>query len=132
MKLGRFHSKKLSWFALLGFALVQMGALTHLSLVGHDLDRSGHTVHTDKHQHPRDPAPEPVNSGDEHRSNCQVLHFLDHSAGLVVSAAPLWTLSWQALPSTQQWRRRVVRPAVRLYRLSPAQSPPRVQIPDLC
>ena len=90
--------KRWSWLALFGFAWMQFGLIAHLSLVGHDIDGQGRIVHS--FQHDDSSSQRHDNYADASRSSskrrpqspltsedCQVLHFIEHSSGLISAAS---------------------------------------------
>ena len=131
----RNNIKRWSWLTLFGFVWLQLGLASHLVLVAHDLDGHGRAYHSHKlnvvpgpdgarlhHSAPSTPQDKaPIAPAD----NCLVMHFMEHSAGLLASGAhvvfvqQLQQLFLSPDPGEQQ------QPQQKLFRLSPAQSPPR-------
>lgn len=131
--------KRWSWLALFGFAWVQLGLVAHLSLVAHDIDARGHTVHShqvhnrsaqrhDRHVDASQKPTRPDKKSPIANEDCQVLHFIEHSSGLIFTASTALTSQLVFAVQRADFLRLQLRFDRQRYRLSPAQSPPQTQL----
>ncbi len=142
MKQRRDSIRRFAWLALFGFVWVQFGLLAHLSLVRHDIDAHGHSVHSSllalqaqrslahsgieqpRNQQPWSPKKVPLSSSED----CQVMHFIEHSAGLLFASTSLLATQLLRSSSCASSNFAHLRFERQRYLLSPAQSPPPVPL----